>query len=508
VLVKDELLDKVVARIRDQLPEDQAPQVEEFVRQYYGWVSEEDLNERSPVDVYGVAVAHWNFARQREPGSAKIRVYNPRFEEHGWQTTHTVVEMVNDDMPFLVDSTRMEINRQGYGIHLMLHPVMKVRRDPEGRLIEVLDPASAEEDAISESLIHVEVDRQTEPEVLEQLRECIEKVLEDVRAAVEDWPRMREKAWDIASGFEEAPVEEGELAEARAFLEWIADDNFTFLGYREYDLLAQNGEDQLRSVPDSGLGILREKSPKPASQSFARLPPEVRKLARTPDLLNLTKANSRATVHRPSYLDYIGIKRFDSSGEVIGERRFLGLYTFSAYSASTLDIPLVRRKVRNILERAGFPQASHNEKDLVEILETYPRDELFQISEDELFEVAMGILHLQERQRLRLFVRRDTYERFFSCLVYVPRDRYNTDVRQRMQEILQDALGGENVEFDVRLSESVLARLHFIVYTAPDDALAYDVDEIETRLVETSSSAPTARPSPPATATITSPGRP
>ncbi|MDP8972920.1 MAG: NAD-glutamate dehydrogenase, partial [Actinomycetota bacterium] len=487
VLVKDELLDKVVARVREQLPEDQAPQVEEFVRQYYDWISLEDLNERSPVDVYGAAVAHWNFARQREPGSAKIRVYNPRFEEHGWQSTHTVVEMVNDDMPFLVDSTRMEINRQGYGIHLMLHPVMKVRRDPEGRLVEVLDLASDDEDAISESVIHVEVDRQTEPEVLEQLRECIEKVLGDVRAAVEDWPRMREKARGTASGLgeEEAPpVEESELAEARAFLEWISNDNFTFLGYRDYDLLARNGEDELRSVPGSGLGVLRETSPQPASQSFARLPPEVRKLARTPSLLNLTKANSRATVHRPSYLDYVGAKKFDGSGEVTGERRFLGLYTFSAYSASVLDIPLVRRKAKYVLEWAGFPEGSHNEKDLMEILETYPRDELFQISEEELFEVAMGILHLQERQRVRLFVRRDTYQRFFSCLVYVPRDRYNTDIRQRMQEILQNALGGENAEFDVRLSESVLARLHFIIYTAPGHVPDYDVDEIEARLVE------------------------
>src|SRR3712207_185378 len=200
MLVKDELLDKVVARVREQLPEDQAPQVEEFVHQYYDWVPPEDLSDRSPVDVYGATVAHWNLAGHREPGSAKIRVYNPRFEEHGWQSTHTVVEMVNDDMPFLVDSTRMEIKRQGYGIHLMLHPVMKVRRDPEGRLVEVLDPASTDEDVISESVIHVEVDRQTEPEVLEELRECIEKVLGDVHAAVEDWPRMREKARSIASG--------------------------------------------------------------------------------------------------------------------------------------------------------------------------------------------------------------------------------------------------------------------------------------------------------------------
>ena len=486
MLVKSELLDKVVGRVREQLPEDQAPQVEEFARQYYDWTHPEDLSGRSPVDVYGAAVAHWSFARQRTPGEAKVRVYNPRFEEHGWQTTHTVVEMVNDDMPFLVDSTKMEINRQGYGIHLMIHPVIKVRRDPEGWLVEVLSRDSTDDDAISESVIHVEVDRQTEPKVLEDLRGHLERVLGDVRAAVDDWPQMRERVRGIVSELDEdaPPVDEDELDEARAFLEWIHDDNFTFLGYREYDLRAQDGEDVLRAVPESGLGVLREASSGSVSHSFARLPPEAKKLARAPHLLNLTKANSRSTVHRPSYLDYVGVKKFDAEGEVTGERRFLGLYTFSAYSASALEIPLVRRKVKGVLERAGFPEGSHYEKDLTEALETYPRDELFQISEDELFEIAMGILHLQERQRVRLFVRRDTYGRFFSCMVYVPRERYNTDIRQRMQDILQRAFNGENAEFNVRLSESVLARLHFVIYTDPEDVPDYNVDEIEARLVE------------------------
>src|SRR5215211_4001463 len=459
MLVKTELFDKVVGRVREQLPEDQAPQVEEFARQYYDWTHPEDLSGRSPVDVYGAAVAHWSFARQRTPGEAKVRVYNPRFEEHGWQSTHTVVEMVNDDMPFLVDSTRMEINRQSYAIHMILHPVMNVRRDVEGRLLEVLPPDADEEDAISESVIHVEVDRQTEALVLEDLKQSIEKTLADVKAAVEDWPEMRGKAGDIVSGLEENPpdFEPEDLAETREFLEWIDDDNFTFLGYREYDLTRQNGEEALCAVQGSGLGILRQSESGPVSHSFAELPPDVRRLARTPKLLNLTKANSRATVHRPSYLDYIGIKKFDESGEVTGERRFLGLYTFSAYSASVFDIPLVRRKVRYVLERSGFPKGSHNEKDLAEILETYPRDELFQISKEELFDLAMGILHLQERHRVKFFVRRDTYGRFFSCLVFVPRDRYNTVIRERMQDILLKAFDGANVEYNVRLSESVLA---------------------------------------------------
>ena len=263
----------------------------------------DDLEERSPIDAYGAAVSHWGFAGRREPGEWKVRIYNPLFEEHGWQSTHTVIEMVNDDMPFLVDSARMEINHQGYAIHMILHPVIKVRRDAEGRLTDILPPDSDEEDAISESMIHVEVDRQTEPPVLEDLKRCIEKTLADVRASVEERLPMREKVGEIVSGLEENPpdLDPDDLAETRAFLEWVEDDNFTFLGYREYDLTTPDGEEVLRTVEGSGLGILRQTESGAVSRSFAELPPEARRLARTQKLLNLTKANSRATVHRPSY---------------------------------------------------------------------------------------------------------------------------------------------------------------------------------------------------------------
>ena len=481
---KTELLDKAVERVWERLSEDQAPQVEEFVRQYYGWVATEDLTGLSPIDIYGAAVAHWNFALQREPGTPKLRVYNPRFEKYRWQTTHTVVEIVNDDMPFLVDSVRMEINRQGYSIHRMIHPVMNVRRDEEGRLTEVLPPDAEKEDASPESVIHVEVDRHTETEALEQLCDGLQKVLDNVRVAVEDWPKMREEVADIVSNLDAAslPVEEEDVSEVKDFLQWLENNHFTLLGYREYDLLEENGDDVLRAVSDSGLGILREKESGEASSSFNKLPPEARSLARERRLLNLTKANSRSTVHRPSQLDYVGVKKFNDSGEVVGERRFLGLYTFSAYSESTLEIPILRRKVKYCLNEAGFPEDSHNEKDLVEILETFPRDEMFQIRKQELLEISTGILHLHERQRVRLFVRPDAYGRFLSCLVYVPRDHYNTKIRERMQKILKESFKGTGVEFNVRLSESVLARLHFVIRTTPDDLPDYDVAEVEEHL--------------------------
>ncbi len=412
-----------------------------------------------------------------------MRVYTPQLEEHGWSSTHTVVEIVNDDMPFLVDSVGMELNRLGSGVHLIIHPVVRVRRGEDGQLLEVLPHDAQAADCALESFIHAEIVRETDPEHLGQVRGGLGRVLGDVRAAVEDWRTMVERGREIVADFDASPppVDEEDLAETKALLEWILDDHFTFLGYHEYDLVTEDGEEALRRVPGTGLGILRDSARGPG---LVKLPREAQGIAREKDPLVLTKANSRATVHRPSYLDYVGVKRFDESGEVVGERRFLGLYTSTAYSARPDEIPLLRRKARRVRERSGLPPGSHADKALVEILETFPRDELFQISDDDLFEIALGILHLGERQRVRLFLRRDRFGRFLSCLVFVPRDRFNTQARQGIQRILHEAFNGVSVDYNVRLSESVLARLHYVIYTRPGTVLDYDVRAIEARLVE------------------------
>jgi glutamate dehydrogenase len=483
---KAEVLERIVATIHDRLPSDQADQVESFTRQLYRQVDPEDLLEREVPDLYGAALAHWGFARQRVPGVAKVRVYSPRFEEHGWRSVHTVVEIVTDDMPFLVDSVSMELNRQGLTIHLPIHPVITVRRDEAGQLLEVLPHGTGPRDGPRESIIHVEVDRQTDPAVLERVLEGIQRVLGDVRAVSQDWAPMRQRVREVLIRLadEPPPVDREELAETRALLEWIDQGHFTFLGFRSYDLEVQDGEDVLRPVPGTGLGILRETAAKPLSRSFAKLPPQVRRLAREPHLLVLSKANSHATVHRPSYLDYIGVKRFDGDGRVVGEWRFLGLYTAAAYNRNPRDIPVLRHKVHRVLERAGLPPGGHDWKALLNVLETFPREELFQISEDKLVEVAMGILRLEERRRVRLFLWRDRYGRFVSCLVYVPRDRYTTAVRHGIEAALKQALQGESLDFTVRLSESVLARLYFIVRVPPGGAADVDVHELEAKLAD------------------------
>ncbi len=475
-------LDEVLGLVRAKVSPEQRAVIESFVQSYFGQVDPEELAERAPADLYGAALSHWNFARKREPGRVRIRVFNPTIEEHGWQSTHTVIEIVNDDMPFLVDSVTMEVNRHGLTLHLITHPILTVSRGADGTLLGLAKKGA--EDVRRESFIHVEVDRMTDPVELERLSADLARVLDDVRAAVTDWKAMRDRVQSIVAEVDRRPppLPADELSEGKAFLAWLADGHFTFLGYRSHELVTREGEDALKIVPGSGLGILREEQSKEVATSFSALPPEVKAYARRPELLVVTKSTSRSTVHRPGYLDYIAVKRFDARGEVCGEDRFLGLFTSTAYSAKPADIPLLRRKTANVVSRAGLSPGSHAGKSLINILDNYPRDELFQTTEDDLLRTAIGILHLGERQRFRLFVRRDPFERFLSCLIYAPRETYTTELRKKWQAILTQAFHGSHAEFNVHLSESVLARILIIVRTTPGHIPAFDVRELEARL--------------------------
>ncbi|NUK73023.1 NAD-glutamate dehydrogenase [Streptomyces lunaelactis] len=471
-----------------------------YLQRYYLHTAPEDLADRDPVDVFGAAVSHYRLAENRPQGTANVRVHTPTVEENGWTCSHSVVEVVTDDMPFLVDSVTNELSRQGRGIHVVIHPQVVVRRDLTGKLIEVLPSESngkaLAHDALVESWIHVEVDRETDRADLKQMTTDLLRVLSDVRETVEDWEKMRDAALRIAEELPSEPtaddLRDQEVDEARELLRWLADDHFTFLGYREYELTEN---DALAAVAGTGLGILRSDPPHsedeshPVSPSFSRLPADARAKAREHKLLVLTKANSRSTVHRPSYLDYIGVKKFDAAGNVIGERRFLGLFSSAAYTESVRRVPVIRRKVQEVLEGAGFAPTSHDGRDLLQILETYPRDELFQTPVDQLRSIVTSVLYLQERRRLRLYLRQDEYGRYYSALVYLPRDRFTTDVRLRLTDILLEELNGRTpVDFTALHTESVLSRLHFVIRVQPGtelpDLTDADKDRIEARLVE------------------------
>ena len=479
---KTALLGEITKLIAGKVPAAQRESAKIFTTKYCSGIDADDLVSRNAETWSALALSHFGFGQEFHSGAPKMRIFNPKLAEHRWEGTCTAIEFINDDMPFLVDSIAMEINRQGIGADLIIHPLFSVARNDHGVLASLDDARDGEK---LESWIHVETERISDPERLKALGDGLAAILNDVRAAVEDWPKMLAKVTETINSMggaaKSVPLEE--IDEARAFLTWASESHFTFLGYREYELAELNGADVLKIIPGSGLGILREPKLGGVSQSFTELPAALRALARKPTLLALTKANSRATVHRSGYLDYIGVKRFDTNGIVIGERRFIGLYTSATYHANPRQIPLLRRKIQLVMDRAGFPHSSHDGKNLYSILDKWPRDELFQIAEGELFDTAMGVLRLGERARTKLFVRRDIYARFYSCLIYLPRENYNTEVRLKLQEILKRAFNGSSTEFNVQLSESVLARIHLLVRTSPTAEPTIDFKTLEAQVV-------------------------
>ncbi|GAA0605425.1 NAD-glutamate dehydrogenase [Sporichthya brevicatena] len=467
-----------------------------LTRTYYRHVMASEISERPQADLDGAVRAHLALAANRPQGTVKVRVYTPTPETDGWSAAgRTVVEIVTDDMPFLVDSVTAALTQADRDIDLVVHPQVVVRRDVAGALRGIEDSpghdstAPLPEDGCPESWMHLEIDQVT-PEEMARIEAELRRVLRDVRDAVEDWQKMGEaalRAADDLIGEEGMPGRDTdpEIAEAWELMRWLADNHFTFLGYREYDLVHEDGEDVLRGVPGTGLGILR--SDVLRSSSFDALPPEIRARARDSRPLIITKSTTRSTVHRPGYLDYIGVKKI-VDGEVVGERRFLGLFSRAAYTENVARIPVLRRKVDELYELTGFIPNSYSGRDLLEAIETYPRDELFQTPTPQLYKVLLAVLHLKERKQLRLFLRSDEFGRFISALVYLPRDRYNTENRLKIQEILLRELDGVSLEYTSRVTESVLARLHFVVRVDPtlpkDERKPIDAARVEALLVD------------------------
>ena len=480
---KAERLKKVVELAHKRLDPEQADAMEAFLAPFYRRVPAADLLEITPENLYGAALSIWNLGGRRPNDEALIRVYNPKIEEHGWKSAHTVIEVVTDDMPFLVDSVTAHLARRNLNLHLVIHPVIPVPRDAKGTRL-----ADGEEKR--ESLMHIQVDEQTDAAVLDGLYDELKEVLGDVRLAVRDWQPMLEALERTIDRLEEnAPSDlpQDELHECRAFLEWVADNHFTLLGMRDYAYIEKNGSPDLKVVPDTGLGILSDPKRTVMAQrgDAAHLAPIVQHFLERSDPVLITKTSVRGHVHRAVHMDYIGVKLFDKDGSVYGERRIIGLFTASAYSRTPRDIPLLRRKVNSTIQRTEFDLMSHDGKVLLNILETYPRDELFQIDPDTLYQIATGILSIQERPRIRLFARRDPFQRFFSCLIYAPRERYTTSLRREFGEILVAAFNGRVSNFYTQLTDSPLARLHFIIGTDPEAAPEQiDYQALETRLIE------------------------
>ncbi|GAA2521844.1 NAD-glutamate dehydrogenase [Pilimelia columellifera] len=459
-----------------------------LVEHYWRFAPDEDLVGRPPASLLAAVRDHRDLAAQRVPGELKLELTPPTDSSQP-----AAVEIVTDDMPFLVDSLTAALSVRRLDVRLLVHPLVVLRREPMGQLTELrprVDPDDATDADLIESWIRVEIDPLHDADAERQLRQDLIGVLTDVREAVEDWPRMNERARALAEFLEGAslPVPRKDITDSIELLRWLASDHFTFLGYREYRLVEAAGADGrpellLEAVLGTGLGILR--ADQNAPRVLSSMTPEAYAKALEKRLLTITKANAKSTVHRDAYLDYIGFKIFDEQGEVVGERRFLGLFSSAAYRTSVRELPVVRRKVAEVFDRSGLSPRSHSGRDLMEILESYPRDELFHARTDELYQTVIGVLRMAGRRQLRLFLRKDAYGRFISCLIYLPRDRFTTANRLKMQTILQRGLNGVGLDYTTRVSESILARVHFIVRTDPANpprdidahALAEELDQ-------------------------------
>ncbi len=458
---------------------------ETLMSRFYAHVASDDVEARDQRTLEAMSGSVRDLAATRDGALPGVRVFNPMREQDGWTSRHTVVQACCDDMPFLVDSVLGELRQQDLGVHLLIHPQMVVDRSVAGQVSigarDAADPASG----TLESWMYVEIDRVPDEATRLNLQERLLQVLDDVRKACEDWRAMRKQCADIVDELKAgAPstVDPDTVQPTIDFLTWLEDDHFTFLGYREYELAEDDGERVLRSVPSSGLGILRAEGDTP---TVTKLQPRGQRNAGQARLLSITKANSRSTVHRPVYLDYIGVRGFDDAGNVVSERRFLGLFTASAYAESVHRLPIIGGKVKAIIEDSGFAPDSHSGKDLLGVLESYPRDELFQSSVEHLSTTAAEVLHLQERRRSKLFVRSDEFGRFVSALFFIPKDRYNTAVRMRMQDVLKEAYSGEAVDYSTKVGESNLAQLHFVIrMPRGTDIPTVDVDALQERLIE------------------------
>jgi glutamate dehydrogenase len=491
---RSRLIGQVVQAAKKRLSAARAERAEPFLRQFFANVPPSDLRGGTVDDLAGGALALWERLQQRAPGKASVRAYNPDPAKDGWESPHSVIEIINDDMPFLVDSVTAEINRSEAEVLLVIHPIITLRRDAKGKLVELAGPNAVATKPrpgpsagfAGESVMQVQISEQP-PKRLAEIAAGVAAVLSDVRAAVEDWPDMRERCRGVIAELETRPpmLPVAEIAEGLEFLRWLDDDHFTYLGYREIAFHG-GGANAVSKVKARGLGILRDAEVRvfDGLRNLGKLPPDVRDFMHRPQLLRITKANRRATVHRSVPLDTIAVKTFDAKGKVTGERLFVGLFTSMAYSRSPSIIPLLRQKVDAVVRLSGFSPRSHDGKSLLHILENYPRDELFQISVEDLHQIAIGVLHLQERQRTALFVRRDPFERFVSCMVFVPRDRYDTALRRKLQEILAEAFQGRCANFSAQMSDEVLARLHVIINTERGRIPKVDLDKLEARLAE------------------------
>lgn len=483
------IFDAKINEIKDALPEiAQQEKLGAFLHQYFAKTPLSDLEKLDAQMAAKIVESSYAFVAQRDVNKPKIRIFSVGEYGLGRNTHRQVIELLNTDMSFLVDSLTTELNRQGYNIYSTIHPMLTVKRDASGALLDVLDAQAAEKDkdaagVMKESLIHFEISPLPEGTAPQQLIQDLENILQDVLLTVQDWKPMLAELAKIKENYTAVAghYDAEEVQEVMQFIDWLGDRNFVFLGSREHAVVEEDGHQRFIVVDNSPLGIFKGKGGTVKHRGHALLNVEELGFFKNSALVEVTKSDHRSIVHRSVPMDYIGFKRFDKDGKAVGEVRFLGLFTSVVYYQSADQIPFIRRKISHTLQHANFDPASYNGKTLRAILEFFPRDELFQISEDDLFVWSQGILSLEAQPDVRIFLRRDPYERFVSALIYAPRDRFNTYVRQQIEKLMESALHGKVSGFNTQISDAPLARLHLIIKTKSGI-----IPQVNVRLIEDS----------------------
>lgn len=473
------------AALAQHISEQALPQVALFAEQFFGIISLDELTQRRLSDLAGCTLSAWRLLERFDHAQPQVRVYNPDYERHGWQSTHTAVEVLHHDLPFLVDSVRTELNRRGYSIHTLQTTVLSVRRGSKGELLEILPKGTTGEGVLHESLMYLEIDRCANAAELNVLSKELEQVLGEVRVAVSDFEPMKAKVQEILTKLDNSAfaVDADEKTEIKSFLEWLVGNHFTFLGYEEFTVVDQADGGHIEYDQNSFLGLTKMLRTGLTNED-RHIEDYAVKYLREPTLLSFAKAAHPSRVHRPAYPDYVSIREIDADGKVIKEHRFMGLYTSSVYGESVRVIPFIRRKVEEIERRSGFQAKAHLGKELAQVLEVLPRDDLFQTPVDELFSTVMSIVQIQERNKIRVFLRKDPYGRFCYCLAYVPRDIYSTEVRQKIQQVLMERLKASDCEFWTFFSESVLARVQLILRVDPKNRIDIDPLQLENEVIQ------------------------
>ncbi|MCH7866892.1 MAG: NAD-glutamate dehydrogenase [Myxococcales bacterium] len=480
------------AEIQERLDFEPARRMTVFSRLFFESFPLEELEAANLRDIYASTYFFWNQFQKLDRSKPRVQVFNPTLEEHGWTSDYTIVAVFACDMPFLMDSLRLALDRRNIPINMLHSSVFEVERNTQFELVDFWGPdpstdINRERIAPREALIYLEIHRHSSISDFEAIAQDLDSVIADVSLAVEDFDTMRSRARKLLEDLEKSPpdcIPPADIEESRAFIAWMLDDHFTFLGVTEVVSTMESGGRAIREDTERRLGLLKKHQRRKSIEFLHEMNPRAASLWLEPRLLGFAKSSVRSTVHRSVYSDYVTVKQFDEDGQVARETRFLGLFTSRAYTQSPFRIPVVRRKLEAVMAQEHVQPNRHQGRYLEHVLESYPRDELFQIGVSTLAKIATGITRLHERKQVRLFVRRDDYGRYYSCIVYVPRDLYHTELRLKMSDILCEALGSDEVEFTTYFSDSVLARTHFVLRVDPMVEVDFDRKSVERRIVE------------------------